>query len=91
MVVGHQQAVAGDELAGAAAAELDDGILDGCVVDAVDLLGREAGAEVTERVAVHLLDQGKKPHSLVGAQGGRHQEECGGDRKEDLFHINQIK
>ena len=75
VVVGHEQAAAGDDLAGAAAAELDDGVLDGRVVDAVDLLRGEPGAEVAQGVAVHLLEQRQQPQALVGAQGGRHQQQ----------------
>ena len=79
VVVGHQQAAAGDELAGAAAAELDDGVLDGSVIDAVDLFRREAGSEIAQGVAVHFLDQREEPHPFVGAQGGRHQKESRGN------------
>ena len=79
VVVGHQQAASGDDLSGASAAELDDGVLDGGMGDAVDLLRGEPGAEVAQGVAVHFLQQRQEPHSLVGAQGGRQQEEGGGD------------
>ena len=90
MVVGHEQAASGDELAGTASAELDDGILDGGMVDAVDLVRSEPGAEVVQGLAVHLLEQRKEPHSLVGAQGGRHEQQSGGNGKEKFLHIANI-
>ena len=79
VVVGHQQAAAGDDLGRAAAAELDDGVLDGRVVHAVDLLRSQPGAQIAQGVGVHFLEQGEEPHALVGAQGGRHQEQGGGN------------
>ena len=91
VVVGHKQTAAGDDFGGAAAAELDDGILDGRMVYAVDLFRREAGADIAERVAVHLLEQRQEPHALIGAQGGRHQQEGGGEGKQDFLHISSNK
>ena len=77
VVVRDDEAVAGDDLAGAAAAEVDDGILQRGMVDAVDFFGRELAARFFQGFAVHFLEERQEPHSLVGEGGegeaqGRH-------------------
>ena len=77
MVVRDDETVAGDDLAGAAAAEMDDGILQRTMVDAVDLVGGEFAARFFQGFAVHFLEEGQEPHSFVGGGGegqaqGRH-------------------
>ena len=44
MVVGNQEAAAGDDFTGASATELHDSVLDGRVVDAVYLVRGESGS-----------------------------------------------
>ena len=48
MVVGYEKAVLGDHLSGAAASELDDRILEGRMVDAVDLVGGKPAPELDQ-------------------------------------------
>ena len=48
------------------------------VIDAVDLFRREPGTQIAHGVAVHLLEQREEPHSFVGTQRDRRQQErCG--------------
>ena len=89
VVVRDEQAGAGDDLRGAAAAELDDGVLDGRMVDAVDLVGGEAGAEVAERVCVHFLQQREQPHAFIGPEGGRREHQRGREGNQDTFHADK--
>ena len=67
VVVGDQQTLLGNHFTGAAAAELDDGVLQGRMVDTVDLVRSQAAAEVGHGLSVHLLEQRQEPHTLIGA------------------------
>ena len=71
VVVGKEQTLGRDDLARAAAAEDDDGILERGVVHAVDLLGRKFAAALLHLLDVHALQVGQHPHALVrrGRQG----------------------
>lgn len=66
MVVGEDEAIVGHNLARASASEDDDGVLDGAVVDAVDLLGREAAAFLLHDIDVVAAQEAENPHTLVG-------------------------
>ena len=66
VVVGQQQASGRDHLAGAAAAEMHHGILQGRMVDIVDVRGRELAAHLLHGLDVHLLEQREQPHALIG-------------------------
>ena len=69
MVVGEDKSLVRDDLARAAAAEDDDGILERGVVHRVDILGRETASLGPHILDVHLLKVGQKPHTLIGAHG----------------------
>ena len=66
VVVGEQQSLGGDELAGTAAAEEDDGVLHAVVVDAVNVLRRQPEAELLHFGLVVVEEEGQ-PHAAVGA------------------------
>ena len=74
VMVGDEESLGRYELSGAAASEVDHGILKTCLVDAVDILGRES-----ESLGLHipysLRNQERKPHALVC--GGRSHAEDG--------------
>ena len=72
VVVRDDEAVGGDDLAGAAAAEVDDGILQGAFVDAVNLFGGQLAAGLLEGFSVHFLEEGQEPHSFIGVGGEGH-------------------
>ncbi len=65
VVVRDEEAFAGDQLAGAAGAEQDDGVLQGGLVHAVDVLRRQA-----ETLGLHvgypLGNKRRQPHPFVG-------------------------
>ena len=65
VMVGHEKSFCRDDFSCASASELHYGILERGVVDAVDLLRCEFAAEILHGLCVHLLDQRKKPHSLI--------------------------
>ena len=78
VVVGEQKAFVADELAGAAAAEEDDGILERGLVDVVDVLRADAHAGTLHGGFVALEEHGD-PHAFVGAEGQHgecHDEGC---------------
>ena len=85
VVVRDQQAFFGDHFGRAAIVELDDGVLEGGMVDAVDLLGREPAAFGGHDVDVHRFQQRQEPHALVrgGREGQRRGEKEG---SKDSFH-----
>ena len=86
VVVGNQQTLLGNHFTGAAAAELDDGILQGRMVDAVDLVRGQAAAEIGHGLSVHLLEQRQEPHALIGAGAeGKGRENREGTK--NFFHI----
>ena len=65
VMVGHEKSFCRDDFSCASAAELHYGILQRRIVYAVDLLRCEFAAEILHGLCVHLLDQRKKPHSLI--------------------------
>jgi hypothetical protein len=66
VVVGEEEALCADDLAGAAAAEDDDGVLDGGLVDVVELVFGEFETAF-DHVVVHLLpEEHGQPHAFVG-------------------------
>ena len=71
VVVGNQQALLGDHLTGAAAAEMDDGVFEGSLVDGIDFLGGELAACGLEVFSVELFQERQKPHSFIGKGAGR--------------------
>ena len=66
MVIGENEAIVGDDLASAAAAEDDYGVFDGTVVDTVNLFGRQAAALLLHDVDVVLAEEAENPHALIG-------------------------
>ena len=77
VVVGHEQSAAGNDFAGATSSELDNGVFDGRVVDAVDLVGGKAGAEIPHGLAVDFLKQGQQPHAFIGPGCRQQRQGCG--------------
>ncbi len=85
VVVGKEQAVGRNDLAGAAAAEYDDRILQRALVGRVDVVGRETAALGAHLFDVHLFDVGQQPHALVCC--GRERDPDGREDKKQFFHI----
>ncbi len=85
VVVGKEQAVGRNDLAGAAAAEYDDRILQRALVGRVDVVGRETAALGAHLFDVHLFDVGQQPHALVGCC--RERDPDGREDKKQFFHI----
>jgi hypothetical protein len=90
-MVGQEQSVRRYEFTGTAAPEQDDGVFEGSLVDAVDVLRGEAEA-FGLHVADPLRDQGGKPHALVsacdrGQDTGKEQEQEG----KILFHMLSLQ
>ena len=85
VVVGEEEALVGDELAGAALVEEDDGILEAGVVDVIDVLGGDAHAGLLHGCLVAAQEHGN-PHALVG-HGGRQQEGDHCNDGKDFFHV----
>ena len=77
MVVGHKETLVGDHLSGAAASEDDYGILQGRVVDTIDLLRGKPAAEILHGSGVEFLDEGEEPHSLIGHRACGYQHSRG--------------
>ena len=65
MMVGHQQTFVGDDFSGASSSELHYRILEGRVVDAVNLVRAQAASCLFESLSVHFLQQREHPHSFV--------------------------
>ena len=70
VVVGEEEALVGDELAGAALVEEDDGVLEAGVVDVVDVLGGDVHAGLLHGCLVAAEEHGN-PHALVGHGDGQ--------------------
>ena len=56
------------------------------MVDAVNLVRGEAGAEVAERVRIHLFEQREHPHAFIGTESGGRKQERGREGNQDSFH-----
>ena len=86
VVVGDDESLVGDHLSGASASEMDDGVFEGGVVDAVDLFGCEAAAELRHCARVHLLEKREQPHAFIraGADGERHGRR---ESEKDFLHV----
>ena len=86
VVVGKEQAVARDDLARTAAAEQDDGVLEGSLVDTVHVFGGQP-----EAVGLHVLDplgdQHRQPHAFVRPQD-REEGQQGQRAHNNSFHID---
>ena len=65
VVVGHQKALVGDNLPGASAPELHDGVFEGGVVYAVDLLCGQPAAFLLHHLDVHFLQKRQHPHAFI--------------------------
>ena len=77
MVVGHQKTFGRNNLTRASAAELDDGILERGIVDAVNLFRSKPAPELFHRICVELFQQWKHPHSFVCPEGSGKYRNCG--------------
>ena len=73
VMVGKQQAVRGDEFPGAAGAEEYDGILQGGLIDAVDIFRFEPEA-LGLHVSDALGDQRRQPHPFIRPEGSSRQQ-----------------
>ena len=65
MVVGYKKSLGRYDFSRTSASELHDGILEGRVVDVIDLLWSELAAKFLHCLAVHLLQQRKHPHAFI--------------------------
>ena len=65
VVVGEEQPFLADEFTGAAATEEEDGVLEGGVVDVVDILSADVHAGLLHGGLV-ALEEHRNPHTLVG-------------------------
>ena len=86
VVVGEEQPLVGDQFSGAAGTEQDDGILEGGLVDAVDIFGGELEA-LGLHVGDALGDQGRQPHAFIRL------ERTGGDderQQEQKFSFHEV-
>ena len=88
MMIGEQKTVRGDDFARATSAEKHDCILQGSLIDTVDVLGAELES-LGLHVTYSLADKGWKPHSVIrpcDAQG-QHQKrtDC---HKEVFSHVH---
>ena len=72
VVVGYQQALLGDHLSRAAAAEVHDGVFQGGLVDGIDLFRGQFATGGLEVFSVELLQERQQPHSFIGK--GRQRE-----------------
>ena len=66
VVVGENEPFGRHDLARAAVAEDDDGVLQSRPVEAVNLLGRKLAPLGLHVLDVHFLQVGQQPHALVG-------------------------
>ena len=88
MMIGEQKTVRGDDFARATSAEEHDCILQGGLIDTVDVLGAELES-LGLHVTYSLADKGWKPHSVIrpGDAQGQHQKrtDC---HKEVFSHVH---
>src|SRR5690606_9233233 len=73
VVIGDQQAAAGDHFRGTASAKLHDGILQAAIIDAVEILLAQLQTEAYHLVIV-LADKAWNPHAFVGADAAAEAE-----------------
>ena len=74
MVVGEDEAFGRYDLARAAAAEDDDGILERLAVGVVDLIDVDLQAGGLHIGGVHFLKEGQQPHAFVGEGREAHRQ-----------------
>ena len=88
VVVGQQQALRRNDFACAAASEMHDGILEGRMVDIVDVRCRQLAAHLLHGFDVHLLEQREQPHAFVGRsrQADQGHRQCDNGTLE-CFHV----
>ena len=86
MVVGEQQTFGGDKLAGAAATELHDSVLEAGLVEAEDLLGRQLAAKPLHISEILSVDRIGQPHALVGAGAQEKHHQCDAQEVDFLCH-----
>ena len=91
VVVGGDESFVGNNFTGAEVpegtafvAKADDCVLDAVLVDGIDVFGREFEAGFLH-VGIVLADEREEPHALVGAAGGRSQNQQGQGQSEDDF------
>ncbi len=80
VMVGHHQALVADDLTGAAAAKVHDGIFEAGLVDGVNLIRSELAARGLDVLAVELFEQRQQPHTFIG-HGGHGNGQCGQEGK----------
>ena len=89
VVVGQQQPLRGNEFARAAAAEEHDRVLEGSLVDAVDIFRAQA-----EALGLHVgdaaADQRRQPHPLIRPQHGRKSQRQGHQCPKSLHIIRNF-
>ena len=84
VVVGEEQALVGDELAGAALVEEDDGILQAGMVDVVDVLRGDVHAGFLHGGLVFAQKHGN-PHAFI-CHSERQQEGNHCEKRKDFLH-----
>jgi hypothetical protein len=84
MVVGQDESFLRDDLCGTSAAENDDGIFDGGMVDTIDIFGGELQSHCLHLPDVELFKKGWDPHSLFCKQERREAVES--KDQQYLFH-----
>ncbi len=87
VVVGHDEALFGDNLSGTTAAELDDGILQRRMVDAIYFIRGKFASRLPQIFLVHFLEKGQKPHTLICRS--RNGNKGGSNNSKYFFHIFQ--
>lgn len=76
VVVGEQEAFGRDKFAGAAAAELHDGVFQTGLVEAEDLFGGKFAAEALHFGQALAVNGVGEPHSFVGADTHNYHHQC---------------
>ena len=90
VVVGEHQALRRNDLRRAApAVQTHDGVLQGGVVDVVDVLGAQTQASLLHACFVDALKHVEEPHALVGAGRGEEEQACCCQGCES-FHVDQV-
>ena len=92
VVVGGDEALVGDNLAGAevpegatVVAEAHDGVFETALVDAVDVLGREFETGFLH-VGIAFSDEREQPHAFVGIHFRHCANECQKCCNKEFFH-----
>ncbi len=65
VVVCDKQAFIRDDFSGTAPTELYNCVFDGRMIDTVNLVCREAAAQIRHCLFIHFLKEGQKPHSFI--------------------------